>query len=152
MSTSGIMILAKNKDVHQIIQEQFVKHQVEKKYVALLDGVVDCNKGIINLPLRVDLDDRPKQVVCYQHGKQAITHYEVIEIKNNKTRIHFYPITGRTHQLRMHSAHQLGLNTPIIGDDLYGNEAERLYLHAEELKFTHPITKEKMHFISKAPF
>lgn len=152
MSTSGIMILAKNKDVHQLIQKQFIKHQVEKKYVALLDGVVDRNKGIINLPLRVDLDDRPKQVVCYQHGKQAITHYEVVEIINNKTRIHFYPITGRTHQLRMHSAHQLGLNAPIIGDDLYGNEAERLYLHAEELMFTHPITKEKMHFISKAPF
>src|SRR5690606_14229709 len=80
MSTSGIMILAKNKDVHQLIQEQFVKHQVEKKYVALLDGVVDCNKGIINLPLRVDLDDRPKQVVSYQHGKQAITTDEVVEI------------------------------------------------------------------------
>ena len=96
--------------------------------------------------LRVDLDDRPKQLVCYKHGKNAETIWEVIERKNNKTRVYFYPITGRTHQLRVHAAHKNGLNLPIIGDDLYGKKQDRLHLHAEFIAFLHPSTNKKMSF------
>ncbi|QTV05299.1 RluA family pseudouridine synthase [Faecalibacter bovis] len=146
MATSGILVLALNKDSHKQIQQQFIKRKIEKRYIALLDGIVVENEGIIDLPLRVDLDDRPRQMVCYEHGKPAQTKYKVIKRKDNKTLIYFYPITGRTHQLRMHASHQLGLNTPIIGDDLYGTSANRLHLHAEYLEFTHPTTKELMKF------
>ena len=91
-----------------IIQYQFIKRRVKKRYVALLDGIVKEEEGIIDLPLRVDLEDRPRQLVCYEHGKKGVTKWKVIERSNNKTRIHFFPITGRTHQLRVHSAHPLG--------------------------------------------
>ncbi|WP_413532124.1 RluA family pseudouridine synthase [Empedobacter brevis] len=146
MSTSGILVLALNKESHKILQQQFIKRQVKKRYVALLDGNIENDNGFIDLPLRVDLDDRPRQMVCDEHGKTAQTIYEVIRRKENKTLIYFYPITGRTHQLRMHASHRLGLNAPIIGDDLYGTKANRLHLHAESLEFTHPKTKELMKF------
>lgn len=146
MSTSGILVLALNKESHKHLQQQFIKRKVAKRYIALLDGIVEHPSGYIDLPLRVDLDDRPRQMVCYEHGKTAQTKYEVIERKANKTLIYFYPITGRTHQLRMHASHILGLNAPIIGDDLYGKKANRLHLHAETLEFTHPKTKEVMKF------
>ncbi len=152
MATSGLLVLAKNKNAHKIIQSQFINKTVKKRYTALLDGIITENKGIINLPLRVDLDDRPRQLVCYEHGKPAETKWEVIERKNGKTKVHFYPISGRTHQLRMHASHSLGLNTPIIGDDLYGKKSDRLYLHSDTLEFAHPITKEKMKFHKKADF
>ncbi|MEL7119265.1 MAG: pseudouridine synthase [Bacteroidota bacterium] len=152
MSTSGLMLIAKTKEVHKYLQYQFIKKIVKKRYVALLDGELKENKGTIDLPLRVDLDDRPRQLVCYEHGKSARTHWEVIERKDGKTRVHFFPITGRTHQLRVHAAHQLGLNTPIVGDDLYGIMGERLHLHAESIEFTHPTTKEKMSFEVAAGF
>ncbi|WP_370624066.1 RluA family pseudouridine synthase [Tenacibaculum sp. AHE15PA] len=152
MATSGLLVLAKNKKAHKIIQSQFINKTVKKRYTALLDGIITENKGIINLPLRVDLDDRPRQLVCYEHGKPAETKWEVIERKNRKTKVHFYPISGRTHQLRMHASHSLGLNTPIIGDDLYGKKSDRLYLHSDTLEFAHPITKEKMKFHKKADF
>jgi tRNA pseudouridine32 synthase/23S rRNA pseudouridine746 synthase len=142
MSTSGILVLAKDKKVHMHLQKQFIKRNVQKRYVALLDGIVKEDSGIIDLPLRVDLDDRPRQLVCYEHGKRAVTKWEVVERRNNQTLIYFYPITGRTHQLRVHAAHVLGLNAPIIGDDLYGSKENRLHLHAQFLQFTHPITKE----------
>ena len=109
-------------------------------------------KGTIELPLRVDLDDRPRQVVCYEYGKHAKTEYEEIELINGKSKVYFYPITGRTHQLRVHASHTLGLNTPIIGDDLYGNKADRLYLHAEMISFRHPKTLEMMTFRVEANF
>ncbi|MGH1338192.1 MAG: RluA family pseudouridine synthase [Aureispira sp.] len=144
MSTSGLMLIAKTKDVHKRLQYQFVKRMVQKRYVAVLDGWIEEDSGFIDLPLRVDLDDRPRQLVCYEHGKNARTKWEVIERIDGKTRIHFYPITGRTHQLRVHAAHPLGLNTPIIGDDLYGKKGTRLHLHAEWIEFLHPITKERM--------
>ncbi|HHA19255.1 MAG TPA: RNA pseudouridine synthase, partial [Methylophaga sp.] len=96
--------------------------------------------------------DRPRQLVCYEYGRSAQTKWQVVERKNNQTKIHFYPITGRTHQLRVHSAHIKGLNIPIVGDDLYGNKAERLHLHAETLELTHPITRELMHFQVEAEF
>ena len=146
MSTSGILVLALNKESHKLLQQQFIKRKVHKRYIALLDGNIEHDNGFIDLPLRVDLDDRPRQMVCYEHGKTAQTKYEVITRKDNKTLVYFYPITGRTHQLRMHASHRLGLNAPIIGDDLYGKKANRLHLHAEYLEFTHPKTKELMKF------
>lgn len=152
MSTSGIMILAKNKYAHQFIQEQFINHSIQKRYTALLDGPIEQQSGIIELPLRVDLEDRPRQVVCYTYGKPAKTRYEVIEIKDNKTKIHYYPLTGRTHQLRVHSAHSKGLNTPIVGDDLYGKRADRLHLHAGYIKFVHPTSKQTLEFSVPDPF
>lgn len=152
MSTSGCLLIAKNEECYTKLQRQFIKRTVQKRYVALLDGIVESESGIIDLPLRVDLDDRPRQMVCYEHGSKAVTHYKVIGIEHGRTRIHFYPITGRTHQLRVHSAHPLGLNTPIVGDDLYGKVANRLHLHAEYLSFTHPITKKEMKFTAPIPF
>lgn len=152
MSTSGILVLAKDKKVHMHLQKQFIKRNVQKRYVALLDGLVTEDSGMIDLPLRVDLDDRPRQLVCYEHGKRAVTKWEVVERRNNQTLIYFYPITGRTHQLRVHAAHILGLNAPIIGDDLYGSKENRLHLHAQFLQFTHPITKEAVKIKVDAEF
>ncbi len=146
MSTSGILLLTKTKEANKVLQSQFIKRTVKKRYVALLDGIVKEKKGTIKLPLRVDLDDRPKQLVDFVHGKNAETLWKSIKTENGKTRIHFYPITGRTHQLRVHAAHKDGLNTPIIGDDLYGKKENRLHLHAEFIEFSHPITNEKMSF------
>lgn len=152
MSTSGILVLAKSKDAHQFIQDQFIKHTVKKRYTALLDGLIEGKEGLIDLPLRVDLDDRPRQVVCYEHGKPAQTKYKVVSIEGNKTRIHYFPLTGRTHQLRVHSAHAKGLNCAIIGDDLYGKRADRLHLHAAFIQFVHPMTKVLVQFEVKDPF
>ncbi|MFT0155453.1 pseudouridine synthase [Tenacibaculum ascidiaceicola] len=152
MSTSGILLIAKNEDTYKALQAQFINKTIQKRYVALLEGVLKDKKGIIELPLRVDLNDRPKQLVCYKHGKKALTQWETIETLDNKTKVYFYPVTGRTHQLRVHAAHILGLNTPIIGDDLYGKKADRLYLHAEKITFVHPTSKEQVSFIASAPF
>ena len=91
-------------------------------------------------------------MVDFNHGKKALTIYKVIEMDNNRTRVHFFPLTGRTHQLRVHAAHALGLGTPIVGDTLYGKHDKRLLLHAEELSFTHPFTKQKINLICKADF
>jgi tRNA pseudouridine32 synthase/23S rRNA pseudouridine746 synthase len=152
MSTSGLMLIAKTKDVHQRLQDQFIKRSIKKRYVALLDGNIQDDEGFINLPIRVDLEDRPRQLVCYEYGKRAHTKYEVIERKNGRTKVYFYPLTGRTHQLRVHAAHSLGLDAPIVGDDLYGTKANRLHLHAESLEFTHPIGNELMTVQTDAPF
>ena len=152
MSTSGLLVLAKNKNAHKNLQSQFIHKTVRKRYTALLDGIVNDNQGMINLPLRVDLDDRPRQMVCYDYGKPAETKWELMAQKNGKTKVHFYPITGRTHQLRVHASHSLGLNTPIVGDDLYGKKSDRLYLHADTLEFTHPVTKRQMVFHKEADF
>ncbi|WP_370390916.1 pseudouridine synthase [uncultured Winogradskyella sp.] len=152
MSTSGLLVAAKNEKTHKNLQKQFMNRTVHKRYVALLDGEIPLTEGLIDLPLRVDLDNRPTQLVCYEYGKQAQTRYEVVGIENGKTRIHFYPITGRTHQLRVHAAHNLGLNTPILGDDLYGVKGERLHLHAEKISFEHPVKKKKVTFTVPSPF
>jgi len=152
MATSGILIIAKNKEAHKALQRQFIKKTVTKRYVALLDGIVEGNEGYIDLPLRVDLEDRPRQMVCFEHGKPAKTKWEVIERKNGKTKVYFYPITGRTHQLRMHASHSMGLNTPIVGDDLYGTKSTRLFLHAESITFKHPRTQETVSFQVKEGF
>ncbi|MFN3755012.1 pseudouridine synthase [Flavobacterium sp.] len=144
MSTSGLILIAKSSEIHKNLQSQFIKRKVKKRYVALLDGFLKEDKGIIDLPLRVDLDNRPNQIVCYEHGKPAQTLWEVIERRENQTLVYFYPITGRTHQLRVHAAHNLGLNTPIVGDDLYGTKSNRLHLHAESITFNHPFSKEPL--------
>lgn len=152
MSTSGIIVVAKHLKAHKFIQRQFIKRRVYKRYVAILDGELSDNNGKVELPMRVDLDNRPRQLVCFEHGKMAITEYQVVKIKNKKTRINFFPKTGRTHQLRLHAAHNLGLATPIIGDDLYGKQKDRLYLHAEEISFIHPSTRDRVRFIAAADF
>jgi tRNA pseudouridine32 synthase/23S rRNA pseudouridine746 synthase len=117
-----------------------------------LDGLIEQQSGLIDLPLRVDLEDRPRQLVCYDYGKAAQTKWEVIAVEKGRSRVHFYPVTGRTHQLRVHSAHNWGLSTPILGDDLYGKKASRLHLHAETLEFEHPKTKEWLSFQVAADF
>ncbi len=152
MSTSGIMLAAKTKLMHQRLQRQFVLRKVEKAYLAILVGVPDQKEGDIKLPLRVDLDDRPRQLVCYAHGSYAHTKYKVLDIQNNETRIALYPQTGRTHQLRVHAAHHLGLNCPMKGDDLYGQKANRLHLHAAKLGFYHPHSNEWMELNCPAEF
>ena len=152
MSTSGIMLIAKNEATAVQLQSQFINRTIKKRYVALLDGLLEKSHGYIDLPLRVDLDDRPRQLVCYEHGKPAQTKWKTIEVKNGKTKVHFYPITGRTHQLRVHASHSLGLYTPIVGDDLYGTKADRLHLHAEYIQFEHPVTKEVMEILVEAEF
>lgn len=146
MSTSGLMVIALTKQAHKHLQGQFIKRSVEKRYVALLDGVPQQQQGFIDLPLRVDFDDTPRQLVCDEHGKAAQTTWQVIAQQGQQSRVYLYPKTGRTHQLRVHCAHALGLNMPIVGDDLYGNKAERLHLHAQLLAFNHPVTKELMQF------
>lgn len=152
MSTSGLMLIAKTNEVYLNLQSQFIKRTIKKRYVALLEDIIHGDAGEINLPLRVDLDNRPYQLVCDQHGKKARTKWEVISRSATQTLVYFYPITGRTHQLRVHAAHPDGLHTPIVGDDLYGTKADRLHLHAEYIEFTHPITKEVVSFKEKATF
>lgn len=153
MATSGLMLIAKTKRVHQNLQAQFKNRLVRKRYVALLEGIVPEDKGTVDLPLCLNPLDRPRQMVHTEHGKPAITDYQVLErLDGKRTRIVFYPRTGRTHQLRIHAAHPLGLHCPIIGDELYGEKADRLYLHAEYLEFTHPITGETVRITKEAEF
>ncbi|MFW5450975.1 MAG: pseudouridine synthase [Methylophagaceae bacterium] len=152
MSTSGLMVVALSKRAHKNLQKQFIHRTVKKRYIALLDGLLVEDEGMVDLPLRVDLDDRPRQLVCYEYGKTAKTKWQVIERSNNQTKVYFYPITGRTHQLRVHAAHIKGLDMPIIGDDLYGQRSNRLHLHAESLDLIHPSTKELMKFQVNADF
>ncbi len=151
-ATSGILLVAMNQDVYVALQKQFTRRLVHKKYIAVLEGAIESKSGIIDLPLRVDLDNRPQQMVCFEHGLPATTRYEVLSEENGRTRIAFYPITGRTHQLRVHAAHPLGLNVPILGDDLYGEKAVRLHLHANTIRFTHPVTGKMMNVQSRVEF
>ena len=150
MATSGLLLAAKTKEAHQNLQAQFKTRTIQKRYIALLEGEVPQDEGEIRLPLCPDPLDRPQQIVSEEFGKPAFTRYRVLERTSGKTLIAFYPQTGRTHQLRVHAAHPLGLHCPILGDELYGRKAERLYLHAEYLAFTHPITSERIE-IQKSP-
>ncbi len=154
MSTSGVLLIAKSKEIHKILQKQFLTRKVEKRYVALLAGRLpeSPGQGLIELPLRVDLNDRPRQMVCYEHGKPAATRWQIVDYEQELTRVHFYPVTGRTHQLRMHAAHKGGLGVPIKGDDLYGDGDGRLCLHAESLAFVHPVSGRPVVVEAKAPF
>lgn len=152
MATSGLLLIAKTKETHQNLQAQFKNRCIKKRYIALLDGRTDSEEGIIELPLRLDPLNRPRQVADREHGKPAITRYRVLKYTENKTLVAFYPLTGRTHQLRVHAAHPEGLHCPIVGDELYGRKAERLCLHAESLEFTHPVTGETVVVEKKSDF
>ena len=162
MDTSGLLLIAKNEETHALLQEQFEKRQVKKRYIALLDDdITSHNKeGYIRLPLRPDYDNSPLQLVDFQHGKNADTRYEIlgpqsltIEGKEHRcTRMAYYPESGRTHQLRIHSAHPDGMDCPILGDPLYGQAADRMYLHAESLEFRHPHTNQNILITKEAPF
>lgn len=138
--TSGLVVFAKDKATHKALQQQFEAHSVKKRYIALLDGIVTRDEGVIDLPLRPDVDDRPRQRVDHEHGKPAITRYHVLERRGGHTLIALQPLTGRTHQLRVHCSHPLGLNCPIVGDRLYGRASSRLMLHAQSLTIVHPAT------------
>ena len=140
MATSGLMLIAKTKEVHQNLQAQFKDRKVNKRYVAWIDGIIEKKEGYIELPLRPNPEDRPRQVVDPVQGKPATTLYRVLHYSSGLTFVSFIPKEGRTHQLRVHSAHPQGLNAPIVGDELYGKKADRLYLHAEYIGFWHPIT------------
>ena len=155
MDTSGLMVVAKTKWAYTELQKQFLEHQVQKTYVALLERMPEDKplKGTITLPLRPDIYDRPRQLVDNTNGKDAVTEYEIMEGLGDKhPRVVLRPKTGRTHQLRIHCAHQQGLGVPIWGDALYGQRADRLYLHAETLSFIHPKTGERLTFTESAPF
>ena len=152
--TSGILIIAKNEKAYSSLQHQFITHTIRKTYTALLDGIVEEDEGRISLPLRPDFDDRPRQMVDLLHGKRAVTDWRVIERKEGVTRVEFYPQTGRTHQLRMHAAHQEGLNAPILGDKLYGKQSDckRLCLHASRIEFNDTQTNERICVESNSAF
>ena len=156
--TSGLMVVARTQEAYHHLQQQFLARTIYKRYVALLDGILPSpstlrpSSSTIRLPLRPDLNDRPRQLVDFEHGKEAVTDYEVLDIIDGKTLIALTPHTGRTHQLRMHCAHAEGLGIPILGDNLYGRPADRLYLHAETLAFDHPETGERLTFTAPAPF
>lgn len=154
MATSGVLLIAKTEFAYHRLQQAFLNHQIQKKYVAIISGRDIPEKGIISLPLLPDYLNRPRQMVNHEQGKEAITEYEILEhIDGSHLRIALYPKTGRTHQLRVHCAHQEGLNAPILGDPLYGNEkTARLYLHAEEITFEHPLTGKKITIKRKADF
>ena len=141
MATSGLMVVTKRKWVHEVMQRQFLQHQVQKRYVAELEeGETLPSEGRITLPLRPDPLNRPYQVVDWEHGKEAVTDYQFVD----KNRVLLWPRTGRTHQLRVHCAHAEGLGRPIKGDTLYGFAADRLHLHAEAIRFVHPFTGEEI--------
>lgn len=150
--TSGLMIITKSKEVYTAIQSQFVDRSIKKQYVAILEGYLKIEAGKIELPLAIDEDNRPMQKVCYDSGRPALTLFKIIARKNKQTLVHFTPLSGRTHQLRVHAAHPDGLNLPIVGDKLYGTQAERLMLHAAFVEFTHPITNERMSFEAAPDF
>ena len=141
MGTSGLLIVAKNGEAYRILQQQFIHHEVRKKYLALLEQPGQ-GTGVISLPLRPDPMNRPRQVVDMAHGKRAVTRYEYISDRL----VALWPETGRTHQLRIHCAHPDGLANPIVGDELYGTRDKRLCLHAAEIWFRHPVTGSEMHF------
>ncbi|PAU39720.1 RNA pseudouridine synthase [Vibrio coralliilyticus] len=152
MATSGLLVFALTKRANKSLQKQFISRSVQKRYVALLEGKVNQTSGQIELPMRGDPDDRPRQLVCFEHGKPAETYWELIESRDGRSKLYLYPKTGRTHQLRVHCAHHLGLNLPMVGDGLYGQRADRLHLHAQRLEIEHPYSKQPMTFEAECEF
>lgn len=162
METSGILVLALTEDAHRNLSRQFEEGSVKKQYEAVLDGIPECIKkgarnGRLELPFRLDIENRPRQIYDEVYGKMGITDWEFLRYeKGGRVRLLYTPHTGRTHQLRLHSADEHGLGVPIVGDTLYGTSAnssnERLLLHARMLEFTHPVTGERMSFTNPAPF
>jgi tRNA pseudouridine32 synthase/23S rRNA pseudouridine746 synthase len=148
LDTSGLLLAALDDEAHRVLQAQFIARTIEKEYLAVLDGEVAREAGVISLPLRVDLEQRPRQVVDAVHGKEAITEWRVLKRSAGLTQVSLVPRTGRTHQLRVHAAHHQGLGVAILGDRLYGNakRCERLCLHAHRLTLTHPGTNGRLSF------
>lgn len=150
MDTSGLMVLALNEESYHHLQQQFIRHEIEKRYTAVLEHELpEGQEGRIDLLICPDITDRPRQMVNEQYGKRSITQYRIVRNHEGHAIIHLWPHTGRTHQLRVHMAHPLGLGNPIVGDRLYGTPGKRLMLHAAELTFTHPRTGERMHLIDE---
>lgn len=154
MATSGIMVLPRGKKNLAHIGKQFEKRTTKKRYIALVDGVVEKETGTINLPIRCDWPNRPLQMICYEHGREAITNYEILERSETSTRLALTPLTGRSHQLRLHMK---SIGHPIIGDEWYApakvkEAAPRLLLHAQELCLYHPATAEWIELRAKCPF
>lgn len=158
LDTSGVLVAARDDEAYAALQRQFLARTVEKRYAAIVEGRVDAERGVIDLALRVDVDDRPRQIHDPVHGRSAITEWRRVGPATPSTgdvtgtRIEFLPRSGRTHQLRVHAAHPRGLGTPIVGDRLYGHAGARLMLHAEALTIAHPSTGERLTFVSPAPF
>mgnify|MGYP001156509214 CR=1 FL=1 len=152
MATSGLLVFALTRRANKSLQKQFITRGIEKRYLAMVEGVISEQSGEINLPMRGDPDDRPRQLVCYEHGKPATTYWERIEVNNGRSKLYMYPKTGRTHQLRVHCAHYQGLNMAMVGDGLYGEKDSRLHLHAERLSFDHPYSKKRMTFNADCEF
>ena len=154
MDTSGLMVMALNAEAQRNLSEQFRLRRTRKRYVALLDGRLEGQQGTIELAFRLDLENRPRQIHDPEQGKLGITHWERLSIEEDWTRISFVPVTGRTHQLRVHAAHELGLGIPIVGDPLYGRGTGpgQLKLHACQLGFAHPRTGDALLFDSDPLF
>lgn len=154
MDTSGLMVVARTAEAHRHLSRQFHERLTKKKYIALLDGVLDAAAGTIVLPFRLDVDNRPIQIYDEVHGKMGTTHWKKLSVEGAFTRIEFIPVTGRTHQLRLHASHEKGLGIPIVGDPFYGNGtgSGQMKLHACELSFTHPSAGEILTFTSPPAF
>lgn len=152
LDTSGALLVARDRPTHFALQRQFLRRTVSKRYIALLDGAVSGTDGIIDLALTVDLDDRPRQIHDPVHGRAAVTAWQLLAREGDRTRVALWPRTGRTHQLRVHASHPLGLAAPITGDRLYGTPGGRLMLHAASLTFEHPHTGARIEVTSPVPF
>jgi tRNA pseudouridine32 synthase/23S rRNA pseudouridine746 synthase len=154
MDTSGLMVLGLTKEAHRHLSMQFAERRVGKGYMALLEGLVPGEGGEITLSFRLDPERRPYQVYDPVQGKVGVSQWRKLEVREGRTLVAFTPLTGRTHQLRLHASHPLGLNCPIVGDRLYGfgRPGQPLMLHATWLQFEHPVTGQKMDFSSRAPF
>ncbi|WP_224249543.1 RluA family pseudouridine synthase [Hyalangium gracile] len=150
--TSGLLLVAKDLETHAALHQQFGRSEADKRYVAWLDGHVTGDQGLIELPLRADPEQRPRHLVDPLHGKRALTEWHVLRRTDARTRVSLIPRTDRTHQLRVHTAHPLGLGAPLVGDRLYGRDDARLLLHAEAVTFTHPRSGERIHLESPPPF
>ena len=154
MATSGLLVMALDKDTHRQLSKQFELRQTRKTYIARVYGEVSGERGSVDLPLICDWPNRPKQMVCQQRGKPSLTHWRVLERNDNSTRMELTPVTGRSHQLRVH---MLSLGHPILGDRLYAHSdalamAQRLQLHAQTLGFTHPVTELPLELSAPVPF
>lgn len=154
MDTSGLLVIALDEESQRELSRQFEERITEKRYVALLEGAIEGEVGEISLPLRADISNRPYQIVDLEQGREAVTRWRVLAREVDRTRVEFEPVTGRSHQLRVHAAK--GLGVPILGDVLYGKPpgsgAERLMLHAARLSFMEPGTVRRVEFESGVPF
>jgi tRNA pseudouridine32 synthase/23S rRNA pseudouridine746 synthase len=152
--TSGILVLARDLQIYRQLSQQFQQRQVHKVYEAVLSGLLTTEQGVIELPLWGNPENRPYQQVDWQYGKPSVTHFQMIAVEGNYTRVELTPLTGRTHQLRVHAADVKGLGVPILGDRLYGCRAaaSRLHLHAREICFEHPQLGKTIHLQAKTPF